>query len=481
MNLLIITQPIFNIVVILNYFLLITFNIIFCYNFLKKKEIREIKMSTGFTHLGAGIPSQPMPNQYEHGGCTYYGAPPPQMQYQQPYYPPAYSFSDEQANANLKFYADADDLVMAEQTLALFDQHGFKPSSVNYTKMINAYGRSGQLDAAFNIFQKMQEKGIKPTTFHYHALMHQCVKNGQEGRVFGLFHDMRKKQVKPNKLINIQLISANVNLGNMARAGQIFRKYIGSPKVFQQSGKPHIDCHDLSPQAAFVQVTEFLNSHDGKPFSVIVGQGWHSKGQFQMKDYMLNKLKDYQDLEVTERKDNPGILDVSYRSVQPQQGASDSGIASPQATSSPQISEESDPKEIEQSSSPKNELISEQPEEVSSGPEKPSFATKEFESLESPKLSDSEQESELSEKSEEKKEIPDALIGLDEKLSNSERLNELSEQLSVMRETPEILNESDQKLSNSTSDDEVSLQDTIQEIIWSSMVVVGGLSLLQLY
>ncbi|WP_420420735.1 hypothetical protein [Simkania sp.] len=253
-------------------------------------------MSSGFTHIGAGISNQTMPNQ-------------------QAYYPSAYSFSNEQANAKLTFYADNDNLDKAEQTLALFNRHGFRPSLVNYTKMINAYGRSGRLDAAFNIFQTMQRNGMKPTTFQYNALMHQCLQNGQEGRVFNLFHEMRQNWVMPNKITHIHLISANVNLRNMTRARQIFRDYIGMPNASMRSGKPHVDCHGLSPQAAFVQLTEFLSSHHGEPFSVIVGQGLHSKGKFQMKEYMLEKLKGSNYLDVTVRQDNPGILDVSFSDI----------------------------------------------------------------------------------------------------------------------------------------------------------------------
>lgn len=115
---------------------------------------------------------------YQYGGCTYFGAPPV---YQEPYppvyYQPVYTVSNEEwqrmYNEELGVLADSDNLEGAEEVLSLFDQYGFQPKSTNYTKLIHAYGRSGKLDAAFDIFQKMQKGSIKPSAFHYHALMHQ--------------------------------------------------------------------------------------------------------------------------------------------------------------------------------------------------------------------------------------------------------------------------------------------------------------------
>lgn len=261
-------------------------------------------MSSDFKTAGPSTSSV----SYEYGGCTFYGEPAPV------YYQPVYAASNEEwqqiYNEQLGFLADSDNLLAAEEVLQLFNTYGFQPSSVNYTKLIHAYGRSGKLDAAYEIFQNMQKGGRKPTVFHYHALMHQCVKNGQESKVFGLFQEMKKNLIVPNRFVYDVLISANVQKGNMKQAGRLFRKYFGQPNAFTRGGKPHLDCHDLSPQVAFVQLNEFIKTNDRKPFSVIVGQGWHSKGTFQMKDYMLERLKEHS-LEVTERKDNPGILDVS--------------------------------------------------------------------------------------------------------------------------------------------------------------------------
>lgn len=258
---------------------------------------------------------------YQYGGCTYFGAPPV---YQEPYppvyYQPVYTVSNEEwqrmYNEELGVLADSDNLEGAEEVLSLFDQYGFQPKSTNYTKLIHAYGRSGKLDAAFDIFQKMQKGSIKPSAFHYHALMHQCVQNGESGKVFGLFYEMKKNSIQPNRFIFQTIIDANINKGDHKSAGRLFRKHFGTPNAFMQSGKPHLDCHGLSPETAFVQLNEFLKKHDKTPFSVIVGQGWHSKGTFQMKDYMLERLKELS-LDVTEREDNPGILDVSFSVVAP--------------------------------------------------------------------------------------------------------------------------------------------------------------------
>ncbi|WP_420420733.1 hypothetical protein [Simkania sp.] len=175
-------------------------------------------MSAEATQTGTGATSQTA--SYQYGGCTYYGAPPPEMHYQ-----PVYTVSNEEwqriYNAELGVLADGDNLEGAEQVLQLFNEYGFKPSSVCYTKLIHAYGRKGKLDAAYDIFQSMQKGGTEPNVFHYHALMHQCVKNGDESRVFDLYREMKKKHVKPNRFIYDVLISANVNKDNLGDAGRI--------------------------------------------------------------------------------------------------------------------------------------------------------------------------------------------------------------------------------------------------------------------
>lgn len=277
-------------------------------------------MSTESPPIGGGSGSQTV--SYQYGGCTYFGAPPV---YQEAPYPPVYTqpvytVSNEEwqqiYNDELGVIADSDNIEGAEQVLSLFDQYGFQPKSTNYTKLLHAYGRTGKLDAAFDIFQKMQKGGTNPNAFHYHALMHQCVQNGENKKVFALYKEMHQKNVLPNRFIYQTMIDANVNQGSHKTAGKLFRRHFGTPNNFRQSGKPHLDCHGFSPETAFVQLKEFLEKHDKTPFSVIVGQGWHSKGTFQMKDYMLERLEELS-LDVTEREDNPGIVDVSFSGSSP--------------------------------------------------------------------------------------------------------------------------------------------------------------------
>ena len=101
--------------------------------------------------------------------------------------------------------------------------------------------------------------------------MHQCVQNGENKKVFALFKEMHQKNVQPTRFIRQTMIDANVELGNSKCAGKLFKRHFGSPAPSQQSGKPHLDCHEFSPQTAYVQLTEFLKKHEKTPFSVIVG------------------------------------------------------------------------------------------------------------------------------------------------------------------------------------------------------------------
>ena len=70
---------------------------------------------------------------------------------------------------------------------------GETPNHVTFTTLINACGRSGQLERAFAVLEQMQMASLQPNVVTYTALIDACAKAGQLPRALDVFRSMVSK------------------------------------------------------------------------------------------------------------------------------------------------------------------------------------------------------------------------------------------------------------------------------------------------
>jgi len=66
----------------------------------------------------------------------------------------------------------------------------FTPVAEDYTVVMQAYGRAGQLDRALDTYRAMQAAGVAPVANTYGALVRGCALAGDEAQARGHFDDM---------------------------------------------------------------------------------------------------------------------------------------------------------------------------------------------------------------------------------------------------------------------------------------------------
>lgn len=124
------------------------------------------------------------------------------------------------------------------------------PESVSvhlYTVLIDAYGKAGKLDTAFELLSDMTARGITPNTHTYSSLVHSCGKAGATDVMMELFAAMQRAGVQPNEVTYSSIIYYAGRAGIdwrqsssltehsynalLARAAEMSRSSQNSPKI----------------------------------------------------------------------------------------------------------------------------------------------------------------------------------------------------------------------------------------------------------
>ena len=94
----------------------------------------------------------------------------------------------------------------------------------DYTKLINACGKTGLHEKATEILDSMYTAGVTPNAFHYSAAINSCAKKGEWKKAVGLLSDMRAKGIHPNIVCYNCAISACSKGHEFGRALELFEQ-----------------------------------------------------------------------------------------------------------------------------------------------------------------------------------------------------------------------------------------------------------------
>lgn len=104
----------------------------------------------------------------------------------------------------------------------LQDSSSCGPDVITYTMMISCRGKTGQIQAAFDLFQEMHRKGYKANVITYSSLISSLGKAGRTSEACNLMSGMRINGCKPNNVTYNGLI---VSLGGAGKAELAYSYY----------------------------------------------------------------------------------------------------------------------------------------------------------------------------------------------------------------------------------------------------------------
>lgn len=68
-------------------------------------------------------------------------------------------------------YGKLGDFTRAERVLKYMNKHGYPPSVISHTALMEAYGKAGQYNQAEAIFRRMQASGPEPSPVTYQIIL----------------------------------------------------------------------------------------------------------------------------------------------------------------------------------------------------------------------------------------------------------------------------------------------------------------------
>nr|KAJ3418038.1 hypothetical protein HK105_000449 [Polyrhizophydium stewartii] len=101
-------------------------------------------------------------------------------------------------------------------------QLGFKPDSVAYNSLIDAYANVSDIDAAVEVFQKMQSAGVTPDMVSFSTLIKACVKTNDFNGAIKLYTRMKQLGLRPNQIVFTTLIKGAIRSRDLERAWMLF-------------------------------------------------------------------------------------------------------------------------------------------------------------------------------------------------------------------------------------------------------------------
>lgn len=165
-----------------------------------------------------------------------------------------------------------------------------KPSSVTYGILIKAYGRSNQLDNAFNVFLKMKEQKLQPNDVTYGCLIDACIRNHNLEKAEEVFASMEEDQAIINTIILSTMIKGYSKAHKLDKALALYEKMKLSPNIEPNNVTYNslidccVRCGDVDKASAlFDEMKERHVQPDLITFSTLI------KGYFKQAEYNSNR------------------------------------------------------------------------------------------------------------------------------------------------------------------------------------------------
>ncbi|KAJ7560973.1 hypothetical protein O6H91_03G008200 [Diphasiastrum complanatum] len=98
----------------------------------------------------------------------------------------------------------------AEEIFEKVQAAGFRDNVYVYSAMISVYGRSGRCEKALHVFCSMKKKGCKPNLITYNSVIDACGKGGFNftRKALEIFEEMLRQSVEPDRITFNSLIAA---------------------------------------------------------------------------------------------------------------------------------------------------------------------------------------------------------------------------------------------------------------------------------
>ncbi|OMO88420.1 hypothetical protein CCACVL1_08400 [Corchorus capsularis] len=106
-----------------------------------------------------------------------------------------------------------------EQIHAKLIKSGFQSNQIICNSLISMYARCGHIEAAFQVFSKMDDRNVISWT----SMITGFAKHGNAMRALEMFHEMLKAGIRPNEITYIAVLSACSHAGLITEGLEIFK------------------------------------------------------------------------------------------------------------------------------------------------------------------------------------------------------------------------------------------------------------------
>jgi len=117
---------------------------------------------------------------------------------------------------------------MSPRRLSFFylmtEAHDIKPDDLTFNTLIDACGKAGKLDKAFEMYNEMLERGLQPCPVTFNALIDASGRLNRLSSAIELMEELRRRNLKPDNYTYNTLISACCRNDDIGKAVQFLEE-----------------------------------------------------------------------------------------------------------------------------------------------------------------------------------------------------------------------------------------------------------------
>ena len=192
---------------------------------------------------------------------------------------------------------------------------GFKPSLMDYSKLLYLHVNDKGDQAILELIERMRTDEIEMDLVCYNHLLSFYSNHNNSEEVENIFKKLKKLGIKPDYITHAIYIDFLVRINRVDSAAIYINKELPNLKELKTNEGGLLDVHSLSHGHAFILVRKFLSGPFSQsfeyPIKLVTGRGLHSKKKklYAMSNYLRKKIKKHLPKYETRTDDkNRGIL-----------------------------------------------------------------------------------------------------------------------------------------------------------------------------
>jgi len=195
-------------------------------------------------------------------------------------------------------------LQSACQFLKQMQDAGVRPDAVTYNSIINRH--CPNLQSACQFLKQMQKAGVSPNVVTYNSIINRHCPNLHSAGQF--LKQMQEAGVSPDDITYSSILQRFIGQLSVQKLAQFYEKVSKKPRQQKNS----VDFHEvLLGTALFFLKAEIIPAvRQGSHFTLIVGQGHHSKNGAVLKPGIMDFLSQFREITISEDQRNAGRLIV---------------------------------------------------------------------------------------------------------------------------------------------------------------------------